>query len=144
MRYLVDRNDIAQAINFGKHPVLFINMENKTLGEDRDFAVGCKVRIAWDDPHPYNQNMYSRCTLYHSEGKLGFLSDTCGLHNCFGRNDVLEMVEWAQAPLIHKGDEVVVVQDWPMQRMCLVQMMKMPNRFDKFCQVLATLEEMEG
>lgn len=38
---------------------------------------------------------------------------------------------------------VVMVMDFSGQRMCKVALMKMPNRIDKFCQTLATLEEME-
>jgi len=142
MKYLTDRQEIARAINFGKHPVLILNMENRPF-EESDYARGCNVRIAWDDPNREYEGMTSRGTVIHTEGKIQISGHGTMLKADFGREDVLEMVEWANTPLIHKGDTVVLVQDWPSKKMCTVQLMKMPNNFDKHCMVMATLAPVE-
>lgn len=142
-KYLTDRHEIAKAMNFGKHPVLHLNMENHK-GFDGPFAEGCRVRLAWDDPRPKYAGMSERCYLYHSsEGKIGFLSGGFGISADFGYRDVMEMTVWANAPVVHMGDTVVVVQDWPSQRVCKVRLMRMPDRFNKFCQVACYLEDIE-
>lgn len=142
MKYLTERTEIAKAMNFGKHPCLYINMED-TKYEDSDYCRGCRVRVHWDSTDPRYKDMYSTGTLYHIDGKLKISGDATCLHADFGRSDVIGMYHQANTPMIHKGDTVVVVQDWPKQRMCKVRMMKMPNRIDKFCQTLAVLEDIE-
>ena len=59
----------------------------------------------------------------------------------FGRSDVLDMVEWAQAPVVHKGQTVVVVEDWPSENKCSVRLMKLPDRVDVHCQTVAVLQD---
>lgn len=142
MKYLTERTEIAKAMNFGKYPVLYINMEDRPY-EGSDYARGCRCRVAWDHPDPRYADLYCSGNLYHSDGKLAISNDATCLSADFGRSDVIGMYQQANTPMIHKGDTVVVVQDWPKQRLCKVRMMKMPNRMDRFCQVVATLEDIE-
>ena len=119
MKYLTDRTEIGKAINFGKHPVLFINRENRPYPDfGGDYSIGCKVRVAYD-------NGMEGMTLKAS----------------FGRSDVLDMVEWAQAPVVRKGQTVVVVEDWPSEGKCSVRLMKVPDRIDVHCQTVAVLQD---
>ena len=51
MKYLKDRTEIAKAMNFGKYPVIKIDIRNKPAKDyasESDYAVGDKVRVAWD------------------------------------------------------------------------------------------------
>ena len=53
MRYLKHREQIATAINFGKYPVLRLDLSNRpaqSYAPDSDFCVGDRVRVAWDKP----------------------------------------------------------------------------------------------
>lgn len=145
MKFLTDRQEIARHMNFNKYPVLYIDMDNRRYKDDPtcDYTVGCQVRVAWDDPDPRYKDMYCTGDLYYYEGKFKISNHATCLHADFGRHDVLEMCKNANTPMIHKGDTVVIVQDYSARGTCLVRLMKMPNRMDKFCQVVATLEDIE-
>lgn len=146
MKYLTDRHEIAKAMNFGKHPVLYINMENRPFAElnpDSDYAVGCRVRVHWDSNKPGYQDMYSNGQIYHSGGEIKIGSEGACLKADFCREDVIAMYHLANIPMIHKGDTVVVVEDYPGKKMCKVRVMKMPDRFDRFCQTMCALEDID-
>jgi len=148
MKYLTSRYEIASAMNFGRHPVLYIDMENRPYakdspGSESDFSVGCNLRVAWDDPRSRYADMTSEGYLYHSDGKLKIGGRATCLSDSFGRSDVIGMWQRANTPLIHCGDTVVVVEDYPGQGVCKVRMMRMPDKFDKFCQTMAVLEDIE-
>ena len=142
MKYLTERTEIAKAMNFGKHPVLYIDMDDKKY-EGSDYCQGCRVRVHWDSTTERYKDMYSSGNLYYSEGRFAISNDACCLSADFGRGDVIAMYKQANTPMIHKGDTVVMVMDFTKQKMCKVALMKMPDRINKFCQTLAVLEEME-
>lgn len=140
MKYLKNREEIAKAMNFGKHPVLYINMEDRKY-EDSDYTVGCRVRVAWDHRDPRYKDMYSTGNLYYQDGRFELSNDNGCLHADFGRSDVIEMYLTANTPMIHKGDTVVIVQDYPQQGLCKVRMMKMPDYINSFCQTISVLKD---
>lgn len=140
MKYLTDRHEIAMAMNFGKHPVLYINMDAHKY-EGSDLRIGCDVRVHWDSPEREYKDMYSTGHLYYCDGRFSISNYGTCLHEDFGRGDVIKMYEQANTPMIHMGDTVVVVMDYPKQHLCKVALMKMPNRINRFCSTIATLEE---
>lgn len=142
MKYLTDRQEIAMAMNFGQNPVLTINMEDRQY-EGSDFALGCKFRVAWDDSRSQFKDMSSRCNLCVENGELFAFGHGACIHSDFGRSDVLEMAEWAQAPLIHKGQQVIVIQDYPSRRKCLVRVMKASDRMDTHCVQVLSFRDIE-
>ena len=142
MKYLTERTEIAKAMNFGKYPVLYIDMDAKKY-EGSDYCQGCRVRVHWDSPDTRYKDMYSTGNLYYCDGRFAISGDATCLSADFGRSDVITMYQQANTPMIHKGDTVVMVMDFSKSRMCKVAMMKMPDRINKFCQTLAVLTEME-
>ena len=143
MKYLTDRTEIGQAVNFGKYPVLFINRENRPYPDfGGDYSIGCKVRVAYDNGM---EGMATRGNLFFSDengrDELAISSKGSMLKAGFGRSDVLDMVEWAQAPVVRKGQTVVVVEDWPSEGKCSVRLMKVPDRIDVHCQTVAVLQD---
>ena len=142
--YITDRKEIGKAINFGKYPVLFINRENRPYPEYvGDYSIGCKVRVAYD--HGY-EGMTTRGNLFFSnengKDELAISSRGSMLKASFGRSDVLNAVEWAQSPVVQKGQTVVVVEDWPSKGRCTVRMMKVPDRIDVHCITVAVLQDL--
>lgn len=142
MKYLTERTEIAKAMNFGKYPVLYIDMDAKKY-EGSDYCQGCRVRVHWGSQTERYKDMYSTGNLYYCDGKFAISNDATCLSADFGRGDVIGMYQQANTPMIHKGDTVVIVMDFSKQKMCKVALMKMPDRIDKFCQTLAVLKEME-
>ena len=142
MRYLTDRQEIAEAMNFGKYPVLTLNRENRPF-EDNDFSEGCGVRLAWDRKDSRYEGMTSSGNLYRDEnGKMGISGGGAHLKESFGYMDVMEMADRANWPVIHRGQEVVVVEEWPSKRECTVRLMKVSDRIDIHCVTMAVLEEL--
>ena len=141
--YITDRKEIGKAINFGKYPVLFINRENRPYPEYvGDYSIGCKVRVAYDHGP---SGITTRGNLFFSNengrDELAISSKGSMLKAGFGRSDVLNAVEWAQSPVVQKGQTVVVVEDWPSENKCSVRLMKLPDRVDVHCQTVAVLQD---
>lgn len=141
--YLTDRHEIAAAMNFGKYPVLSINLENRPF-EDSRFAKGCRVRVAWDHKDSRYAGMTTHGELILDEdGKLKITGHGSMLKASFGYHDVMKMAAEANVPVVHKGQGVVVVMEIPSTETCLVRMMKVSERIDIHCQIVAVLEDID-
>ncbi len=144
MKYLKDRQEVAEAINFGKYPVLSLDRENrpyKSIRPDSDYAVGCRVRVAWDHKDPRYAGMTTHGALYIEDGKLKISSEGACLSASFGYTDVMKMVSEANTPIVHAGQLVVVVEEWPSVKSCTVRIMRVSDHIDTQCMVAATLQD---
>lgn len=142
--YITDRKEIGKAMNFCKYPVLFINRENRPYPEyGGDYSIGCKVRVAYDRGP---SGLTTRGNLFFSNesgrDELAISSRGSMLKAGFGRNDVLNAVEWAQSPVVQKGQTVVVVEDWPSEGRCTVRLMRVPDQIDVNCTTVAVLQDL--
>lgn len=142
--YVTDRKEIGKAINFGKYPVLFINRENRPYPEyGGDYSIGCKVRVAYDNGM---EGVTTRGNIFFSNengrDSLAISSRGSMLKAGFGRSDVLNAVEWAQSPVVQKGQTVVVVEDWPSEGRCTVRLMRVPDQIDVNCITVAVLQDL--
>lgn len=105
MKLLHDRKELAKAMNFGKYPVLTIDMADAD-----DYGLkGCKVRIdagTFNDGEPY----FIRATIraYCDDRRLTTSSPCTCLSASFTYDDYTEMVEFATAPIIKPDQDVVV------------------------------------
>lgn len=142
MKFLTDRQEIAMAINFGKYPVLSIDRDNRPY-ESSDYAKGCRTRVAWDHSNPRYAGMTTHGNLYYENGKYAISSEGGMLTASFGYSDVMRMVTEANAVVVHKGQTVVVVENWSTQKMCRVRVMKVSDRIDTQCMTVATLEDID-
>lgn len=141
MMYLTDRHEVAAAINFGKYPVLRINVENRPF-EDSIYAKGDRVRVAWDHKDRRYEGMTTHGKLFLDEdGKLKISGEGTMLSASFGYHDVMKMAAEANTPVVHKGQLVIVVKDFPSMKSCVVSMMRVSPRIDIHCQVVASLED---
>ena len=146
MKFLTDRTEIAKAMNFGKYPVLYIDRDNRPYDspENRsDYCKGSKCRLEWEHKDPRYADMTARCELYYSEGRYHLSQGAACLSADFGRRDVLEMVEWARVPVIRCGQTVIVVEDFTMQKIVRVRMMKISDHKDLNCSTVTSLVDIE-
>ena len=146
MKYLTDRTEIAEAINFGKYPVLTLNRENRPNADicpDSDYATGCRVRVAWDRKEPRYAGMTTHGEIYIDKGKIKISGEGACLSSSFGYTDVMEMAAEANTPIVHAGQTVVVVEDFPSRKSCTVRMMKVSDRIDIHCMTVASLHDIE-
>lgn len=143
MMYLTDRHEIAAALNFGKFPVLTLNLENRPF-EGRRYANGCRVRVAWDSPERRYEGMTTHGELVLDEdGTLKITGEGACLHAGFGYSDVMKQAAEANTPVVHKGQTVVVVMDLPSTKTFLVRVMQIGDHVDKHCQVVTQLHDLD-
>lgn len=143
-KYITKRTEIAKAINFGKYPVLRLDVTNKLGYDENDehgFCEGDKVRVAFQTKN-YGE-LYTHGNIYREDGKIAISGNATCISSSFGYHDVIEMAEWANTPLIHAGQEVVVVLYNPEIKACIVQLMKVSDRIDPHCMTVAVLEEID-
>lgn len=140
MKYLTERREIAKAMNFGKYPVLRLDLSNRpaqSYAPDSDFCAGDRVRVAWDKPG--YEGMTTRGKVYFSDGRYAIDQGCSILKNSFTRNDIIEDYEWSCAPLVHAGQEVILIIDNPIEKKCAVALMKVSERIDIHCSTVAYL-----
>lgn len=146
MKYLTDRHEIGEALNFGKYPVLTLNRENNPCSDiapNSDYAVGCRVRVAWDKKDSRYAGMTTKGEIYIENGRIAISQGASTLKASFGYKDVMEDVAWANAPVVHKGQEVVLVEEWPSKKQCTVRIMKVHDSINIHCETVAVLDEIE-
>lgn len=105
MRELRDRTEIATAINFRKYPVITID----TAQTDEYGIAGAPVNIDngfFRDGNPY----FIRATLrtYLDDNRLTFSSHGTCLKDSFGYMDLMKILEYANAPVVKQGQEILV------------------------------------
>lgn len=149
MRILTEKKEIAHALNLGKYPVLSINLDDTEQNPYRDesYVKGCRTRVAWDSNNPRYEGMatdgYVYIETYESESKYGISGRGACLKANFGLEDVLNDVDRANSPLVHKGQVVAVVHYSKKQRYYFVRMMRVSDRIDIHCSTVATLKDID-
>lgn len=139
---LTEKREIAEAMNFGKYPVLVLDRENHRGFENTLYCEGQKVRVAWDHSDPRYAGMTTRGHIYMDEnGQLAISGRGAILTDSWGYYDVMEDAEWANAPVVHKGQTVIVIHNWPSKKACMVEKLKVSDRIDRFCSTVATLKD---
>lgn len=144
---LTERTEMAKAINFGKYPVLSIDLDNQPYKEDLEragrkesYIVGCKCRVDWGRTDRF-KGMSSRCTLVMENDVYKLTSGGACLKASYGMSDFLEDIENASTPLVHKGETVAVAHYSKELGVKFVRLMRVGDRIDPNCITVVTLEE---
>lgn len=105
MKKLTERTEIATAINFRQYPVIRIDLsDTDTYG-----VKGTKVLIdngSFKNGDPYLIEASLR--IYNDEKKLTFFSNSTCLKSNFGYDDMEELLEYANAPIIKADQDILV------------------------------------
>ena len=134
MKRLTDRTEIAKAINFGKYPVIKIDLADR----DEYGVKGTKVNIDFGGEYlihaeirSYNDTKYLQT---HQSGTM--------LKASIGYNDYIKMLEYANAPTIKADQEIVVVMvNSETKEVYAPAIIKTGNKIDKFCSTPLDLEK---
>ncbi len=139
MKYLTDRQEIAKAMNFGKYPVIRIDVETP---ESEGVFRGDLVKVAAPSARYPDNYIRGRVTKFDDEGdRYVIMPDAVCLKSSFGYSDVVEMLGYAQAPMLHAGEEVVLIEDAPKQRAARVRMMRVSDSVRDFVFPACYLED---
>lgn len=102
MKILTERRDIAKALNFGKYPVLSYNVDTKEGSKAR---VVKKTRNHGDLLYKCNL----RCGMQTEDDGVYYLSTKpTMMSSSYPLSDVLEDVEYANAPIIEPNSDVAI------------------------------------
>lgn len=141
MKYLTDRQEIAQAMNFGKYPVIRIDVETPV----RDGVLqGDAVKVAAPNDRYHDNYICGRVMKFDDDDRYAIMPENVCLKSSFGYSDVVRMLGYAQAPMLHAGEVVVLIEDAPKQRAAKVRMMRVSDCVRDFVYPACYLEEEEG
>ena len=139
MKYLTERNEIAEALNLRKYPVVRINMETPKSGWDSLYE-GDYVMVKTgkeDDVFSYTRGyiLYTDTEGYYINPAPIFLVDQ------YTYSDVIEMVRFSNAPTLNPNDTIVLGEEYPRQKKLKMRMMKVPPVCAKFSVPICVLKD---
>lgn len=141
MKFITERTEIAQTINFHKMPVVKMDLANKT-----EYGIRSeKVLIdngTFRDGNPYY--IKSDLRVYEDSAKFEF-SNKCGcLTDSFGYSDIAEMLEFANAPIIKAdSDFCLVIIDSEKRTALKPIILHTSKRIDAHCITPLSVEEID-
>lgn len=143
MKQLTERTEIAKAINFGKYQVLTIDLADEIVmcGEVVGYN-GCNVRVKHTTRTGEELLIHCQLKYWVKEQKITFSNGGACLKAGFGYSDLMEMVEFANAPILDKNQEfVLVVYNSKIKKALAPMILKTSNYKDILCQEVLMLEE---
>lgn len=140
MKYLTGRTEIAKALNFGKYPVIKLDVADKKyqveLAGEMCGYHNIKVRIPYKD-------LLLNCTMswFNDENEITFGSCGTCISSSFGYSDIMEDAEYANAPIIDKDTEfVLIVHNSQTQKACVI-LLKTSDYKNVNCQTALKVDE---
>jgi len=108
MKIITDRKEFAEYVNFGKYPVIKVDLGKEGFMDT--IYHGDKVRVDFGKFRTGERNLQGGELLYNKkENKFEIASYGICLSARFCYEDAMERVEYSQAPIIDEGDEVVII-----------------------------------
>lgn len=139
---LFERTEMAKALNFGKYPVLSVDLDNKPYPSE-SYVIGCNCRVAWDSSNSQYEGMTSKCWLEIRDGQYILSRGGTCLKIDYCMDDFLAEVKNANTPLVHKGQVIAIAHYSRELNLKFVRLMKMSDRIDVQCADVAALEPIE-
>lgn len=138
MKEIKSREEYAKVVNFGKYPVLMVDMNQKAFMDE--IYDGGKVRV--DFGHFDDGERWLGCgefKYYKKENKFYVASYGICISNNFTYEDAMEDAEYGNSPIINEGDEVVIVVHDSKERYVKCYVAKAINK-RKFCTSMLEFE----
>lgn len=132
MKLITERSEIAQAINYHKMPVITID-----IAEADEYGLkSCHVLIdagKFDDGNPHYVEAEVRAFSDESEFCFHFGSVAC-LKASFGYEDISEMLEWRNAPIVKPDEDVILMIHDSEKKICYpLMVLHTGKKVDSFC-----------
>lgn len=127
MRHLTDKTEIATTINYRKMPVVHID-----LADADEYGLVSKP-VLIDDGRSVHL-IKSSIRAYSDETKFKFSGEIISLHSDFGYGDIAELLDYANAPIVHADEDVLIcVTDTKNKKAVLPFVLHTAKRVDSFC-----------
>ena len=108
MKLLTEKQEICEALNFGKYPVLHLDLARDKIKDMEGCYHGQIIKLEFDyrgEPVRYCGNL----DYYNDTNKLVITSGGTMLTSGLDYNEIIKMVNRATAPTIESNQEVIVV-----------------------------------
>ena len=140
MKFLIERQEIAKALNFGKYPVINLDIEDESKQFTIDDEVlgfsNIEVRIPTRD-----YTIQAQMKWYNDSKTITFGSSCTCISSSFGYQDVMEDVRYANAPIIDRNEEFILVLHSSKTKNAMVLMLKTADCKDVNCSSTLRVDE---
>lgn len=138
MKEIIEREKIAEVLNFGKYPVLKFNMDEEAFMDV--LYKGDKVRVdfgKFDDGSRYLEKGY--LTYNKETGSIQVQAEPGMLVKDLYFKDYMEAVEYASSPILDDKQEVVIVMYSEKNDECKIYLAK-TSKGRKFCSTIMYID----
>lgn len=134
MKSLNERKEIAQAINFNKYPVIKID-----LSEHDEYGLkGTKVNIDFGAEY----YLHAEIRAFNDTRYLTTTQGATVLSDSMSYSDYMEMVEYANAPVIKPNQEILIfTYDSKKKEIYPPVIIKTSEKIDRLCTTPLELEK---
>lgn len=108
MKLLTEKREICEALNFGKYPVLHLDLAKDKIKDMEGCYHGQTIKLEFNyrgEPVRYCGNL----SYYNDTNKLVITSGGTMLTSGFDYTEIIKMINRATAPTIESNQEVIVV-----------------------------------
>lgn len=143
MKQIIERVEIGKALNMGKYPVIDLDIakeENLVIMQEQVVGFKAKVRVAyqWQGSTHYDHSQFH---WFGDSKRITFGNIGSMLSASFGYQDIEKMVSYANAPIINKNEEFVLVMRNSVSRKAVVLLSKTADHLDICSQTQLFVEE---
>ena len=153
MKWLTERTEIAKAINIDRIPVITMDI-SKCMDGYEDCYEGSRISIDGAYSGRY-ADLLTHCTamMFGDEDgneahfapwtykRIHLRPRMACLTADFSLRDVDEMVDWMRAPIVKKGEKVLVY--FRGKDKGAIRVMRIPNHVDPHCSTACILEDVD-
>lgn len=142
MKFIRERKEFAKAVNFGKYPVISLDVGDKS----KQFTIGGEV-VGFTDVEvkiPLKDGRLDRAIMswFNDSKKITFGSNCICISNNFGYEDVVKSARYANAPVIDKDTEFVLILHSSQTQKAMAILLKTSNYKDtRYCQTNIEVDE---
>ena len=141
MFFLFKREEFAETVNFGKYPVISLDVADKSKQSIFDGEVvgfdNIDVRIPTTKGYTINGEM----RWYIDSKKITFGSSCVCLSSSFSYQDAMEDVRYANAPMVDKNEEFVLILHNSQSQKVMALILKIDDYKDINCQTVLQVNE---
>lgn len=139
MKLLTEKQEICEALNFGKYPVLHLDLAKDKIKNMEGCYRGQLIKLDFDyrgEPACYCGNL----SYYNDTNKLVITSGGTMLTVGLSYNDIIKMIDRANAPTVSSYQEIVIVIHNSDTKMSSAPILTKIGKITPTMQVMAVVE----
>ena len=134
MKIITNGQEIAKVLNFGKYPVLYVDLDKM----ERDYVKGSNCRIKWNYQ---DEELLLNCYLEVENGRYQIGNEGSIVTSDYSVNDFINQIQWSNTPIIECGQVVAVAQFSKKKGTKIIELMRVADKKDIHSMIITYLEE---